>query len=217
MDTKSDIKPTTCTIVFKNNEKTKLPKSMIDRFGLLSAQEVKNNTYNLHTMDIEDFILLLENIYTPNPKLWFELSPHLLKTYDYLNTDPTAIRSKPQFVKALFDKVFGHLSIISADEKYEDILDYTYENGCEFEVEGATSIYIRKHKDKYHIDASYTFNQLNIQKIIIDLHRIQGSQLIDKPIIYNKYSIISLRLYGNEEADGLEHDSYKVHIRLNRL
>lgn len=73
-----------CTITFKDNMTTILPKNMISRFHMLMNQESKNNIYNLHTVDIKDFMCLLSNLYIEDDKSYYK--PHT-PLYDYLITD----------------------------------------------------------------------------------------------------------------------------------
>jgi hypothetical protein len=107
-DSKSDMKNeredndgTACTIIFKNNEKTILPKSVISRFGLLMAQESKDNTYDLHTINIKDFMILISKIFAHAPTAHLTLSGESKALYDYLDTDQKSPKNKKQFINMI--------------------------------------------------------------------------------------------------------------------
>jgi hypothetical protein len=119
-----DVKIEMCTIIFKNNEKTKLPKSMIIRFGLLNAQEVKDNIYNLHTVSIEDFMKLFDNIYSDNNTNHLALYGDDLILYDYLDTDQDRLKNKKQFMNMIVECFHN---IIISTKHGENILNFIKE------------------------------------------------------------------------------------------
>jgi hypothetical protein len=92
-----------CTIIFKDNIHTIIPKSMFDRVGLLKAQESKANKYDLHTVDIKDFMRLFSMLHTPTLlyRLYDKLDSIDKKLYDYLMVDQKTIGNENMFNKLM--------------------------------------------------------------------------------------------------------------------
>jgi hypothetical protein len=130
-----------CTIKFKDGKTNKFTKKTIERFGLLTAQESKDDIYDLHTVDIEEFMDLLDHMYIPNNT--FHLNMHnkykkYKKLYDYLLSDPTFIRSKPQFINTLCE--YFHKCIINNIKKTNNSDDLI-----------KALQYIKSHNDRFNM------------------------------------------------------------------
>jgi hypothetical protein len=77
---------------------------MFDRVGLLKAQESKDNKYDLHTVDIKDFMRLFRRLHTPTLlyRLYDKLDSMIdKKLYHYLMIDRKTIGSENMFNKLM--------------------------------------------------------------------------------------------------------------------
>jgi hypothetical protein len=195
MDTKSDTK-NLCKIIFKDNRNTTLSKKMINRFGLLSAQESKDNTYDLHTVDIEEFLSLLDQICIPSDTFHLNVPDKYKKLYDYLITDTDLIRSKQQFTKVLLDRI--HADVLSITTGYADLkemlLKLVYRN-IRYNIHKCKDgdLYVNKlQNNEYYACVNYTYETLNIPAITINHYDNNNQNLLDKPFVCNNYKITSL-------------------------
>jgi hypothetical protein len=152
-----------CTIIFKDNITTVIPKNMISRFDLLIVQEPKDNIYDLHTVDISYFMYMFDKLHRPARlyELHDLIDGQKLQVYNYLMIDNKAIGTVDKFVKILSNYIHNRFveqkfttdkkildtypveEQVSIQQKYTQYvihnITYNYSNEI--------SIYRRRHKN----------------------------------------------------------------------
>jgi hypothetical protein len=100
IDDKCDNADELCTILFTNNKSGIYSKCMVIRCNLLKVQDPKDNIYDLHTIELNDFTRFIGRLYC-NDINNNTLDNNFNKLYNYLMVDQKIVRTEQEFIKRL--------------------------------------------------------------------------------------------------------------------
>jgi hypothetical protein len=163
---------------------------------------------------------LLDKIYIPDTTFCLKMPNKYKILYDYLLTDSNDIRTKTQFVKILFDKVYKCILYVVGVKGISGVLELVnHRNDEEYETNDGASIKFFKCKSytEYGIDFDCTAKILNIPNYVIKFYKSCGINLLDNEILINTYTIHSLTILGPQNENytsDLEYSMYTIRINI---